>query len=98
LRRHGVRRGSDFPLSKIVGLGILAGCQKIDEDYSAPAADTLEALLGGYTPGRFAWQFRHQQRLALIPVTGYLGLWTWEPADQRPVPLAEEQAGTAVLS
>jgi hypothetical protein len=33
-----------------------------------------------------------------VPATGYLGLWTWEPADQRPIPLADEQAGTAVLS
>lgn len=97
LRRHGVRRGSDLPLGKIVGYGILAGCQKIDEDYAAPAADTLEALLGDYTVGRHVWQFRHLQPLAPIPATGYLGLWTWEPADQRPIPLADEQPGTAVL-
>jgi hypothetical protein len=46
LRRHGIRRGSDLPLGKIVGFGILAGCQKIDEDYAAPTPDTLEALSG----------------------------------------------------
>jgi hypothetical protein len=98
LRRHGVRRGSDLPLGKIVDFGILAGYHKIDEDYAAPTPDTLEAVLGDYTPSRFAWHFRHLEPLAPIPATGYLGLWTSEPADQRPAPLADEQAGTAVLS
>ena len=67
LRRCGVRRGSDLPLGKIVGFGVLAGRQKIDEHYPAPAPDSLEATLGDFTLGRFAWQFRHVQPLAAHP-------------------------------
>lgn len=95
LRRHGMRCGSDLPLGTIVGFGILTACYTIDDTYPVPAPNSLEALLGDHTPGRYAWQFRHLHPLAAIPATGYLGLWTWEPTGQRPTPPAGEMPAGA---
>lgn len=68
----------DYPRGAIVATCVLSACTRI-----APAApngeiSSVEAALGDYTPGRFAWFLTDIMPLPEpIPARGALGLWDW---------------------
>lgn len=79
--RDGIRlhRGGTVPIDCPFG-AVLAIVSLIDvksTDSSELAPEPLEAALGDYSPGRFAWQTGSLDVLAPIPVRGGQRLWNW---------------------
>jgi hypothetical protein len=63
-----------LPFGKIVGAVNMENCLNAMSVDFAP--DRLDAFLGNYGPGRFAWRFANPRAL---PARGYQSLWTFEP-------------------
>lgn len=67
----------DMPTSCIVGIGKLAECHLIDEEFIKKLSP-IEKLLGDYTPGRYAWEFKEMKPLSLpLAAKGSQGIWNW---------------------
>jgi hypothetical protein len=64
-----------LPLGCIVAVALLVDCVPTD----GLEVDELEALLGDFSPGRWAWKLENIKRLdPPIPARGYQKLWDWD--------------------
>ncbi|MCM1439180.1 MAG: ASCH domain-containing protein [Roseburia sp.] len=66
-----------LPTGAIIGIGVLERCNAITEDFLA-GLSPMEAALGDYSPGRFAWEFSGLHFIDPIPASRKQGLWNWE--------------------
>lgn len=74
----------DFPLptGAVIGYGELVACHKID-DALISSLTPEQLLMGDYTPGRFAWEFRDIVVLEHpVKMRGAQGLWRIKNEDE----------------
>jgi len=72
----------DLPRGYVLGFVYIdAVWQLIRDDHQS---DPVEALLGDWSAGRYAWHAQPESRVVLeepIPARGRQGLWTWQMPD-----------------
>lgn len=92
LVRHGLSP-DNLPLGRILCITTLEYCIET-QSMDLAALQPLEAALGDYSRGRFAWVLGPVTRVFEPPIyaRGSLGLWNWkEPDPQPPTPSPEEK-------
>lgn len=94
LAKHGYGSPEDLPTGAVIAVGELTACYQIqsfsegEQDvilahndefvHLSAERDALEICFGDYSEGRYAWEIRHLNKLALpIRCKGKLGLWSW---------------------
>lgn len=78
---HGVLRESSLSKGCIVAIVELVSCGHIYDGYEKRLAP-VEAKLGDYSAGRYAWYTNFVYKLETpIPVSGSQGLWDWQMPD-----------------
>lgn len=77
LARCGITTWTQLPLGMVVGTADVDDVLPIDLLYAAP--DGLEADLGNFEHGRWAFHLSHTRAIRPQPARGFLGLWDWRP-------------------
>lgn len=71
----------DFAHGCVVAICDLTDCLPMRDGMIAKQA-RIERLVGGWMPGRWAWQLENVRRVQPpIPASGRQGLWEWKPAN-----------------
>ena len=79
-----------LPTGSVIATANLVGCHIITAtrgkhpsiglgDGKTLTVDDVEATLGDWSNGRYAWEFSDMKIIGPVPVKGKQGLWRWEP-------------------
>lgn len=78
LREAGFRDWPELPLGVVLGTVELIGCTRVEE---LPEISEIEATMGDFQPGRWAWEFRNPCAWPRpLPALGRLGVFELELA------------------
>lgn len=76
LLRETERMIAMLPRRAVIGVGELADCVLITEEFRAKQ-DPRELALGDWTLGNYAWKIKDRRAIQPVTVNGAQGLWRW---------------------